>query len=821
MLNMVPRAELRKERRSRIAGEVMASIFAQVQEPDWDYAKLKELAEASWVMNMIFDAIIREALSPGWRSEAKFVSKCTSKDCGKEFQTETNPCDVCGVLTRAPDPKQRLKLDMFLEDPNPDNEWKQILRSLMWQSLAVDDWFLSVNYGTASLPYEDPMLGSQTVDIRVAKEVWVENSAEIKIVADKRGRLGNNEYFCPACYNSADHPGDTYYGPDQVVCPICGITLLQTAYVQILDGQITSRFAKEEMIHGNRGTNLPRLFGKPRLVSLLRLILSMAYMDRYNLAAYSSGNLKGILSFPEMDQTGVDELKKSVETQLQEFKTDKETGEKTRPNLTLWLGTKQAPGLLSTMPPSRDMQTLDWYKFYREAAAAIYSVTPVFVSIIESGKSGNNPKMQIDVQNRATIEFQHDFEEPFNNQLLPLFGINDWLTKFNDVDPEDEERDARIMQLKAQAANTFAAAGFIVTIDENGEIDVSGEATRAVVGAAAGAGAPQDQTSIATPGNLANPASVFVTGDGPCPWCGLIVNSEDPSTHHTHDLSKMSPPIPATGAAAGAKGEGSHHSGGGKRRQVSLLKTLMPDKYDTYVEPFAGSAALFFSITPPARSVLNDINPDFTTVWNWIKTATPADIKDMLSRRWSATREQFFQARDWQPKTPNDKVWQSVYVARFSFRRNRRSWRGSDAVTLTTPPDWLQNLDSYRKQLTNTEIRTEDWKATVKATDAPGTFYYFDPPYDKAFVKELLEVLPGMKGQWLLSFGYDPELEAGLKEAGFNVNAVTVTNALRGGASGPASNVARKELIAANYPISIPQGYVVKGPRTYIVTEYS
>jgi len=29
---------------------------------------------------------------------------------------------------------------------------------------------------------------------------------------------------------------------------------------------------------------------------------------------------------------------------------------------------------------------------------------------------------------------------------------------------------------------------------------------------------------------------VFVTGDGPCPWCGEIVRSDDPRTYHTHEV---------------------------------------------------------------------------------------------------------------------------------------------------------------------------------------------------------------------------------------------------------------------------------------------
>jgi hypothetical protein len=497
MLKMVPYATLVKERRSAL----MLQEGVPTQAPEWNYEKLLTIAETNWVLRMVYDAIIREALSPGWRKDPKFVKKCTNSDCGKNFQTSVEVCDACNNPVRDPDPSQAKKFQALLDDPNPDNELDAILKSLMWQALAVDDWFLSINYGTAKVQM-DTALG-QPVKVRVAKEIWVEDSAYMKIAADKRGRLGNDEWFCPNCYNTSQ--GDNHYGPDQKYCPTCMGQLVQTAYVQEMNGQIKARFARDEMIHGNNGKNLPRLFGKPKLIALIRALMTMQYMDRYNLAAYSSGNLKSIIAFPESDQAAIDELKARIESELETFKTDAETGERVRPNRSLWLGTKQAPSLLNTLPPSKEMQSLEWYKFYREAVAAVYSVTPVFVSIIESGRAGNNPRMQIDVQNRATIEWQQSFEQPINNQVLPAFGITDWQFKFNEVEPEDEERDSRIQLTRAQAANIYAAAGFEVKLDDQGELQVSGEAKRAVVGEAALGGETKpvgDLPSIEAPGNL-------------------------------------------------------------------------------------------------------------------------------------------------------------------------------------------------------------------------------------------------------------------------------------------------------------------------------
>jgi DNA adenine methylase len=763
-LGLVPLEILRKAQRSLMidsASEIVGG--GRIRDPDWDYEKLLGLAETTWILRTIFDAIIREACGQGWGKDPRFVAKCTNPQCGQEFETETNPCTTCNHPTREPDAAEGVLLDRFMANPNPDHELAQILKSLMWQALAVDDWFLSVTYAEATVG-TDPVLG-EPVKVRKAKEIWVEDSAAIKIMANKRGQLGSDQFFCPTCYD--DNESDVYYGKDQAVCPTCGSSLLETAYVQVLQGKITARFSKDEIIHNNGGKNLPRLFGKPKLISLLRLVLAMTYLDRYNLSAYSTGSLKSILAFPEMNQPEIDEMYHSIEAQLTAFKVDPETGESVRPNRSLWIGAKQAPQQLAMLPPSKDMQAIEWYKIYREAIASVYSVTPVFISIIESGRTGNNPEMQIDVMNRATKEWQQNFEDPFNNQVLPIFGIHDWVWSFNSIEADDALRIATVSEMKAKAAGEWATAGFQVTLDDEGELVISGQA------------GPPAQPATAPP---------------------------------LQAMEKMVPPIPATGARAG-QGSGAHHSGGGKRHHVSLLKSLMPEHVDTYVEPFAGSAALFFSLTPPPKNAtLNDINPEFATVWNWIKTATPQEIADLRNRKWSATRNDFFYAKDkYKPKTPTDYIWQIIYVSRHSFRRNRRSWRGElgGDTSRNKMPHWLENVDQYKKQLANAEVTVGDWKQTLKVHDSPTTFFYIDPPYDVRFAQELLQVLPTIKGQWLLSFGHHPQLEQGIRKAGFNAHTILVRNQLRGGAS-PVANPYRRELIAANYPINVPRNTVVK-----------
>lgn len=134
---------------------------------------------------------------------------------------------------------------------------------------------------------------------------------------------------------------------------------------------------------------------------------------------------------------------------------------------------EKAPVYMEVMPSPDKMQSLEFYKLYRDSICAVYGVTPIFVGIIESGKSGNNPRMQIDVQRGTTEEYQRFLEDLWNNHVLPLFGVTDWKIEFGSIEAIDELRQARVWKEKATAAQTLINLGFIVTFDEHGNLEVS------------------------------------------------------------------------------------------------------------------------------------------------------------------------------------------------------------------------------------------------------------------------------------------------------------------------------------------------------------
>src|SRR5260221_2282838 len=57
---------------------------------------------------------------------------------------------------------------------------------------------------------------------------------------------------------------------------------------------------------------------------------------------------------------------------------------------------------------------------------------------------------------------------------------------------------------------------------------------------------------------------------------------------------------------------------GSKRRLLPIIQTFWTSKHKRYVEPFAGSACLFYAIKPPT-AILGDLNPELIATYIEVK----------------------------------------------------------------------------------------------------------------------------------------------------------------------------------------------------------
>src|ERR1700675_1172718 len=100
---------------------------------------------------------------------------------------------------------------------------------------------------------------------------------------------------------------------------------------------------------------------------------------------------------------------------------------------------------------------------------------------------------------------------------------------------------------------------------------------------------------------------------------------------------------------------------GSKRRLLPVLQTFWTKKHARYVEPFAGSACLFFALKPP-KAILGDLNPELIATYIEVKYRIAAVLRE-LKRLKPEDKEEYIRLREIDISTMNP----SARAARFIY----------------------------------------------------------------------------------------------------------------------------------------------------------
>jgi len=201
------------------------------------------------------------------------------------------------------------------------------------------------------------------------------------------------------------------------------------------------------------------------------------------------------------------------------------------------------PIRIPIMESLKEMQSLEFYKLYGDAVGGVYGVTPEFVSVT-TPFSGVD--LKINVQNRTTEDHQSNFADLYNDGLLPLFNVTDWILYFKPVEAKDELRLEQVGHTRAAAALTWLRGGFEVSIDEEtGSLMVKGtgklpeiesgpgarlgEPPRSMEGKPGDEGAGSPATSAGERLELSKTEKIVELGEGviqPAPPYGVVNEKE-------------------------------------------------------------------------------------------------------------------------------------------------------------------------------------------------------------------------------------------------------------------------------------------------------
>jgi DNA adenine methylase len=188
-----------------------------------------------------------------------------------------------------------------------------------------------------------------------------------------------------------------------------------------------------------------------------------------------------------------------------------------------------------------------------------------------------------------------------------------------------------------------------------------------------------------------------------------------------------------------------------------MLAALAPSNFAGYVEPFAGSASLFFKLKP-SRAVLGDINPAVIDVYRAIK-ADPHELSDVLDSI-PPTGEAYYALRalDIARLTLAQRAARLIFLMKACFngvyRTNRAGHFNVPLGSRMYAKPTRSELVDASELLQGVDLVAGDFEATL-ALSRPGDWVYLDPPYRRA---------GRYRGEYGVDFG-DNSLERLLKAA--------------------------------------------------------
>ena len=200
-------------------------------------------------------------------------------------------------------------------------------------------------------------------------------------------------------------------------------------------------------------------------------------------------------------------------------------------------------------------------------------------------------------------------------------------------------------------------------------------------------------------------------------------------------------------------------SSGGKFHLAKKISSMMPE-HTTYVEPYAGGAAVYFYKEPAEKEILNDMDKEIAFAYRFIRDMTPQQYEALKRKNWLVSERQFKKVKEMKPSTDADRLYKFYYLKKASFRYGLDSVSPSKLGKTIS----IERLPKVQNRLRGVAINSTDALKMIAKYDSKNTLFYLDPPYPETariggiapdFTKEdlaqLTERLRHIKGKFILS----------------------------------------------------------------------
>lgn len=170
---------------------------------------------------------------------------------------------------------------------------------------------------------------------------------------------------------------------------------------------------------------------------------------------------------------------------------------------------------------------------------------------------------------------------------------------------------------------------------------------------------------------------------------------------------------------------------GSKRSLLPYIRAAMPESFNSYLEPFMGSACVFFDVAPQ-RATLSDFNLELVDFFRVLRDSPSRLYKSFTS--WSISGDDYYDVRSLDPGDldTEERAARFLYLNRFAFngvyRTNRQGVFNVPKGARTGRIPSHEELLVASRLLVGKEINHADYLATTSEA-GKGDFVYLDPPY--------------------------------------------------------------------------------------------
>lgn len=170
---------------------------------------------------------------------------------------------------------------------------------------------------------------------------------------------------------------------------------------------------------------------------------------------------------------------------------------------------------------------------------------------------------------------------------------------------------------------------------------------------------------------------------------------------------------------------------GGKRWLIQKHPELFNVRFERYIEPFIGSAAVFFHLQP-ATSIVSDINTSLIDTYRAIKSDYQKVYKLLKIHQKKHSEDYYYEVRSKKFRAPHTRAAQFIYLNRTCwnglYRVNRKNIfnvpKGTKDKVIIETDDFAATANA----LGNTTLLDGDFSRAIDQAER-GDLLFVDPPY--------------------------------------------------------------------------------------------